>query len=173
MNDSDDDAFKLSSTIAQSPSLAVSQEKKPFPIPAFPMIVSLSNPVKCMSLFERLLGSVLEILHLTLCLALCVLQALVVHVDAADLGGTDNEDEEVYGGKGNVLGADDEAPAGPDGASAHEGEVLGEGERFGGTGEVGGTGENHSPFHNGGRVERQTLVHVGANVQCTFCRCMF
>lgn len=95
----------------------------------------------------RLLGSVLQILQLTLCLTLCVLQALVVEIDTTDLSRTDAEDEEVDSGKGNVLGADDEAPAGPDGACTHEGEVLGEGEGFGWTGEVGSAGEDHAPFH--------------------------
>ena len=78
----------------------------------------------------------LEILHLALCLALCALDALVVRVNATDLCSADAEDEEVDASKGNVLGADDEAPAGPDSAGAHEGEVLGEGEGFGGAGEV-------------------------------------
>lgn len=91
--------------------------------------------------------SILQILHLILCLALCVLQALVVEINTTDLSRTDAEDEEVDSGKGNVLGADDEAPAGPDGACAHEGKVLGQGEGFGGAGEVGGAGEDHTPFH--------------------------
>lgn len=101
----------------------------------------------------RLLGGVLQILQLTLCLALCVLQALVVEINTTDLSRTDAKDEEVDSGESNVLGADDEAPAGPDGTCAHEGKVLGEGEGFGGAGEVGGAGEDHAPFHYWGPAE--------------------
>ncbi len=89
----------------------------------------------------------LKILHLALGLTLGVLQSLVVCVNTADLCGTHAEDEEVDSGQSNVLGADNEAPARPDGACAHESEVLREGEGFGGAGEVGGAGEDHAPFH--------------------------
>lgn len=96
------------------------------------------------------------------------LDALVVAVDAADLCGADAEQQGVDGSQGDVLGADDKAPARPDGASAHEGEVLGERQRLGGPREVGGAGGDHGPFHDGGpagvsacgarrvRVERRT-----------------
>jgi hypothetical protein len=115
------------------------------------------TPFQHTRLLESLLSGVLYILHLALCLALCVLQTLVVHVDTADLGGTDAEDKEVDSSKGDVLGADDEAPAGPDSAGAHEGEVLGEGERFGGAGEVRGAGEDHAPFHHWSPVQRRSV----------------
>jgi len=95
---------------------------------------------------------VLEILHLALGLTFSALDRLVVGVDTADLCSTDAEDEEVDSSQGNVLGADNEAPSCPDGACAHESEVLGEGERFSGAGEVGGTGEDHAPFHYWGPV---------------------
>lgn len=123
---------------------------------------TIARSFPCKHLLERLLSllsSVLQVLHLALCLALCVLQALVVKVNAADLCATDAEDEEVDGGKSNVLGADDEAPACPDGTSAHEGEVLGEGERLGGAREVGSASEHHAPFHDGSPI-RNKLVSI-------------
>jgi hypothetical protein len=91
----------------------------------------------------------LELLSLGLCLTLGRLEALVVCVDPADLCGADGEDQGIDGSKGDVLGPDDEAPAGPDGAGAHEGKVLGEGEGLCGAGEVGGACEDHAPFHDG------------------------
>jgi hypothetical protein len=109
-------------------------------------------------LLLRLLSSVLDIQHLALGLTLSVLQTLIVCVDAADLCGTDAEDEEVDTSESDVLGADDEAPARPDGACAHESKVLGEGEGFGGAGEVRGTGEDHAPFHYGGPVVVSAFV---------------
>jgi len=111
-----------------------------------------------LSLLLRLLSSVLNIQHLALGLTLGVLQALVVHVNATDLCGTDAEDEEVDTSQRDVLGADDEAPARPDCACAHESEVLGEGEGFGGAGEVGGAGEDHAPFHYWGPAGVLTFV---------------
>ena len=115
-----------------------------------PLIPNLLQSL--LRLLLRLLSSVLNIQHLALGLTLGVLQTLVVHVNATDLCGTDAEDEEVDTSQRDVLGADDEAPARPDGACAHEGEVLGEGEGFGGAGEVGGAGEDHAPFHYWGPV---------------------
>ena len=105
----------------------------------------------CLDSLLRLLRGRLQIrlklLSLELSLSLCALQTLVVHVNPADLCRTDSEDECVDCRKRNVLGPDNEAPARPDGACAHEGEVLGEGELCGGAGEVGGASENHAPFH--------------------------
>lgn len=46
----------------------------------------------------------------------------------------------------HILGADYEAPAGPDETGAGEGEVLGEGELLSGTGKVRDTGEDESPL---------------------------
>ena len=47
----------------------------------------------------------------------------------------------------HVLRPDDETPAGPDGARAHERKVLGDGELFGGSHEVGCAGDHDAPFH--------------------------
>lgn len=101
-------------------------------------------------LARRRLQIGLQFAALGLDLSLCSLEALIVHVDAADLCCADAKDEEVYAREGNVLGANDKAPAGPDGACAHEGKVLGEGEGFGGAREVRGAGEHHAPFHDWG-----------------------
>jgi hypothetical protein len=89
----------------------------------------------------------LKFLALTLDLTLGSLQALVVRVDPADLCGTNDEDQRIHSRKRNVLGADDEAPAGPDGSGTHERKVLCEGERLCGAGEVRCAGEDHAPFH--------------------------
>jgi hypothetical protein len=47
-----------------------------------------------------------------------------------------------------VSGLNDEAPAGPDQTSSHEGTVLGEGKRFDGTSEIGSTGKDETPLHD-------------------------
>ena len=47
-----------------------------------------------------------------------------------------------------VSGLNDEAPAGPDQTSSHEGTVLRERKRFDGTSEVGSTGKNETPLHD-------------------------
>lgn len=75
------------------------------------------------------------------------IQALVVRVDPTHLRGADAEKQGVDGSKNDVLGLDDEAPARPDGACAHEGEVLGQREGLCGAGEVGGACGDHGPFH--------------------------
>ena len=46
----------------------------------------------------------------------------------------------------NVTGLDDQAPASPDGTSAHKSSVLSEGELLGGTVEVGDTGDDKRPL---------------------------
>lgn len=46
----------------------------------------------------------------------------------------------------DVTGLDDQAPAGPDGTSAHQSSVLGERELLGGTVEVGDTGDDKGPL---------------------------
>lgn len=89
----------------------------------------------------------LELLSLSLCLTLGLLQALVIHVNSANLGSTNSEDQGVYSSERNVLGPNDKAPACPDGACAHESSVLGQREGFSGTSEIGGAGEDHAPFH--------------------------
>jgi hypothetical protein len=101
-----------------------------------------------LSLLRRSLQLGLELFTLALDLPLSRLQTLVVHVDPADLCGSDNKDERVHSSKGNVLGPDDEAPAGPDGTRAHKRKVLGEGEGLCGAREVGCAGEDHAPFHD-------------------------
>jgi len=104
------------------------------------------------NLFQGLLSRALHVLHLALCLTLGVFQALVVHVNATDLSAAHAKDEEVDSSQSHVLGSDNEAPACPNGACAHESKVLGKGEGFGRPGEVGGTGEDHAPFHYRGPV---------------------
>lgn len=90
----------------------------------------------------------------------------LVGEDSGDLDQADDSEEEVDGGEANtralvdaqrdnkrghgdvqdVLGLDDETPAGPDKAGAGQGEVLGEGEVLGGAREVGDAGNDESPL---------------------------
>jgi hypothetical protein len=112
-------------------------------------------------LLRRSLQIRLQLLALELHLALGVLQRLIVQVDPGDLCGSDGEDERVHTGEGHVLRSDDEAPARPDGACAHKGEVLSEGELGGGSAEVGGAGEDHAPFHYGGPGAVSIIAGLG------------
>ena len=68
------------------------------------------------------------------------LLATLPHQNPRDLRAADAEEQEVDRGEEEVLGPDDEAPAGPDQAGGDEGAVLGEGEGGGRAGEVGGAG---------------------------------
>ena len=114
-----------------------------------PLLPLLSpNPLRqfLLRLLSRRLQIRLDLLPLRLNQRLRT-QALVVHINPTNLRGAYAEKKGVDGSENDVLGADDEAPAGPDCACAHEGEVLGEGEGFGGAGEVGGAGGDHGPFH--------------------------
>ena len=65
---------------------------------------------------------------------------------AVDLGGADEEETEVDGGEEEVAGLDDEAPARPDGARGHEGQVLRDAELRCWAREVGGAGEDDAPL---------------------------
>lgn len=103
-----------------------------------------------LDLIRRSLQVPLQLFPLVLGLSARRLETPVVTVDAADLCGADQKHEEVDSRECHVPGLDDKAPARPDGACAHEGEVLGEGEGLGRAGEVGGAGEDHAPFHDGG-----------------------
>lgn len=98
-------------------------------------------------LFRGRLQVRLQLFPLQRRLCLCSLEALVVLVNSSDLGCANNEHKRVDSSQSDVLRPDDEAPARPDGACAHEGKILGEGKRLSRAGEIRGTGEDHAPFH--------------------------
>lgn len=91
----------------------------------------------------------LDLLALGLGLALCALQAILIHQYPSRLCRTGEEQEEVYGGEEDVLGPDDEAPTRPDEAGSHECSVRVEGKLGRGASEVRGTGDDDTPFHYG------------------------
>lgn len=120
-------------------------------IPILSSLASLSTVLRLnhlLRLLSRVLQILLQLLSLNLSLSLRTLQALVIRINPANLRSADHKHERIDARKRNVFGPDDEAPAGPNGAGAHEGEVLGQGERLGGAAEVGGAGEDHAPFHD-------------------------
>lgn len=104
------------------------------------------------------------VLHLLQGLLGGPLQATTVAEDAAHLDGADASEEKVDRSKpahvsyilystvrsGSnvqvVARGDNHAPAGPDGASGHQGTVLREGELLGGAAEVGDTGDDQCPL---------------------------
>lgn len=110
------------------------------------------------------------LLALGLGLVLCVLEAAPVHQDPRGLGGTGEEQEEVDGREEDVLRADDEAPAGPDETSGHEGGVGVEGQLGSGAGEVRGAGNDQTPFHNWGPATGVS-ISLGTNWPWWCCRC--
>jgi hypothetical protein len=71
----------------------------------------------------------------------------VVAVDAANLCRADAEQQRVDGSQDRVLRLDHKAPPRPDGAGAHEREVLRQRERLGGPCKIGGACGDHGPFH--------------------------
>ena len=96
-----------------------------------------------LDLVDLLLDVVLDILD---DLGDAVFLAGLVREDTAALDDTDDGEEEVDGSKEVVLGSDNEAPAGPDGAGGRQGRVLGQGKLVGGTGKVSNACEDKRPL---------------------------
>lgn len=101
-----------------------------------PKFISPLRLDSLLGLLSRRLQILLQLLALLLRLTLSTGQAASPQHNPGNLGGAGEEEEEVDGSEEDVLGTDDEAPAGPDETGGHESGIGVEGELRSGAGKV-------------------------------------